>query len=87
MVVIMDKLNELKLNIRENDVPFFNDDELLYYLTKYKTVERASYECLIIKSEINSLNISGLSTQDNSLYFRRLAERFRPNNSGILGSE
>lgn len=84
----MDKLKELKMNIRENDVPYFDDEELEYYLSKNNNdVRKASYECLIIKAENTGLNVTGLTTKDTSSYFKMLALKFRPNNSGILAGD
>jgi hypothetical protein len=80
----MTPLEELKLIIREKDCPFFEDSELEYYLGKYGTVEKTAYYCLIMKAEDTTLSVSGLSCGDTSSYFRRLAQRYRPNNSGIL---
>lgn len=82
---MVDKVKELKLILRENDVPFFTDEELEYYLDRHKgSVSDAAYECLLLKSEDTSLNVSGLTLGDSSKYFRRLAARYRPNNSRIL---
>lgn len=81
----MSPLEELKIIIRESDVPFFEDEQLEYYLSKNEgSVEHAAYECLLIKAEDTTLSVSGLNTGDSSKYFRRLASRYRPNNSGIL---
>ena len=30
----MDALKELKMNVRENIIPYFSDEELVYYLEK-----------------------------------------------------
>lgn len=81
---IISSLDELKMILREKDCPFFEDEELRYYLDKYGTVEKAAYYCFIIKSEDTTLSVSGLDCADTSKYFRRLAQRYRPNNSGIL---
>lgn len=81
----MDKLKELKIILREEDIPFFKDEELEYYLGKNnQDVNKTAYECLIIKSEGSTLSISGLTLSDTSVYFRRLAQKYRPNNSGVL---
>lgn len=80
----MTPLDELKLILREEDIPFFTDEQLEYYLRKFGTVEATAYECLLIKAEDTTLSVSGLSTADSSKYFRRLASRYRPNNSGVL---
>lgn len=82
----MSDLEELKLILRENDIPFFEDSELEYYLGKYGSVNNAAYHCLLIKAENTALSVSGLNIADSSEYFRRLAGRYRPNNSGVLKS-
>lgn len=81
-------IQELKMILREPDIPFFSDEELEYHLEKNDgDVKRAAYYCLLIKSENTALNISGLATADSSSYFRRLAAQYRPTNSGILKKE
>lgn len=81
----MDKLKELKINIREKQTPYFDDEELQYYLDKNNgNVRKASYECLIIKAETTGLNVSGLTTKDSSSYFKMLASNFEDTNSGVL---
>jgi len=82
----MEKVEQLRIEIREEEVPYFTEQELDYYLSKNGgCVNNAAYECLIIKSENTGLRVSGLNTQDSSRYFLRLAQKFRPTNSGILG--
>ena len=81
----MTTLEELRVILREDDIPFFTDSQLEYYLNKNGgNVNLTAYECLGIKAEDTSLNISGLSTGDTSKYFKRMAQKYRPNNSGIL---
>lgn len=81
----MNAVDELKIILRENDCPFFTDEELEYYLQKNNNnVESTAYHCLIVKAEDTTLNISGMTASDTSKYFRRLAMRYRKNNSGIL---
>lgn len=80
-----DKIAELKLILRESDIPFFSDEELAYYLEKHDgNVSDTAYECLIIKSENTQLQVAGLNIQDSSTYFRRLADRYRPRYSRVL---
>jgi len=82
----MDNLERLKIILRENDCPFFEDEELAFYLDENGgDFEATAYQCLIIKSESTSLVLSGLEASDTSKYFRRLAQRYRKTNSGILG--
>ena len=81
----MNSLADLKIVLREEDIPFFSDAELEFYLRENKgDYSATAYQCLTIKAENTTLNISGLSTADTSAYFRRLASRYRPRNSGIL---
>lgn len=79
------KIEELKFNIRENDVPYFTDEELVMYLEMNDwDVKSASYNCLITKAETTGLNVSGLTTKDSSSYFKMLAAKYRKSNTGIL---
>ena len=81
----MSSLEELKIVLREDDVPFFTDKQLEFYLSENDGDYKATaYQCLLIKAEDTTLSISGLSAADSSKYFRRLAARYRPRNSGIL---
>lgn len=83
----MTTLDEMKLVLRESDIPFYTDEELQYYLDKHQgSFNDAVYECLIVKSENTALNLAGLTIQDSSEYFRRLADRYRPRHSGVLKS-
>lgn len=81
----MSSLEDLKIVLREDDVPFFTDKQLEFYLKENNYDYRATaYQCLLIKAENTTLSISGLSAGDSSKYFRRLAAKYRPNNSGVL---
>lgn len=81
----MSNLDDLRIVLREDDVPFFSRQELEFYLKENNGDYRATaYQCLLIKAENTTLSISGLSTGDSSTYFRRLAAKYRPNNSGVL---
>lgn len=81
----MDNLEKLKFNLREEQVPYFTNEELLYLLEKNKNnVDRASYEGLVMKAETTGLNVSGLTTKDSSSYFKMLASNFIRTNSGVL---
>jgi len=78
---------ELKIILRETACPFFTDEQLDYYLSKnVDDVNKTAYDCLIIKAEDTTVAISGLSVADTSKYFLRLAQKYRPNNGGILGA-
>ena len=81
----MQSIEDLKIVLRENDIPFFTDQELNFYLKENDgDYRRTAYQCLCVKAENTTLSISGLTTADTSAYFRRLASRYRPHNSGIL---
>lgn len=81
----MGELDKLKFILRESEMPMFSDEELQKYLDAAESFDIAAYELLLMKSENTGIQISGLSIQDTSSYFRRLAQMYRPNNSGVLG--
>lgn len=79
-------IDRMKKILREEDVQFFSDEDLQFYLDENSgDADAAIYQCLVVKAEDTSLSIGGMSLGDTSAYFRRLAARYRPNNSGILG--
>lgn len=81
----MSDIERIKKEIREAQCPFFEEDDFKYYLDKNNgNVNDTIYEMLIIKSEDSTITVSGLSTHDTSSYFKRLASRYKPFNSGIL---
>lgn len=81
----MSNLDDLRIVLREEDVPFFSFEELEFYLRENNGDYRATaYQCLLIKAENTTLSVSGLSAGDSSAYFRRLAAKYRPYNSGVL---
>lgn len=81
----MSNMEKLKVILRESDCPFFEDDELEFYLEDNGgDLNKTAYQCLIIKSENTTLTLSGLEAGDTARYFRRLAQRYRENNSRIL---
>lgn len=80
------ELMDLAVVLMEEEVPFFSTDSL-YSLWKrcngdFRT---AAYEGLIMKSMESQVAMSGLTLPDTSKYFLRLAQRYRPFNSGTLG--
>ena len=78
-------VERLKIILRENDCPLFTDEELNFYLDENNgDFNSTAYQCLIIKSENTTLNLSGFETGDTSKYFRRLAQKYRKNNSCVL---
>lgn len=81
----VETLDRLKFILRESEMPMFSDEELQSYLDSSESFDLAVYELLLLKSENTGLQISGLNIQDTSSYFRRLAQTYRPHNSGVLG--
>lgn len=81
-----DNLSSLKIILREEDIPFFSEAELIFYLQQNgNDLNKTAYNCLIIKSENSALPLPGLTLPDTSSYFRRMALRYRPRHTGILG--
>lgn len=81
----MTDIERMKRILRESDVPFFDDSDLSFYIEENGgDVDAAVYQCLLVKAEDTTLSISGISAADTSTYFRRLASKYRPSNSGTL---
>ena len=82
----MTDIEKIKVEIREEKCPYFEDSEIQYYLDKNKgDIEATIYELLIVKAEDSTISVSGLNTADTSSYFRKLASKHKTFNSGILG--
>lgn len=82
----MTDIQKIKIELREEQSPYFEDSEIQYYLEKNGgDVQATIYEMLLIKSEDSEISVSGLSTKDTSSYFKRLASKYKKFNSGILG--
>lgn len=81
----MTDIERVKREVREDQSPYFEEEDFEYYLDKNDgNVDATIYEMLIIKSEDSTISVSGLSTQDTSAYFKRLASRYKQFNSGNL---
>ena len=82
----MGEIQELKLILREETSPFFSDEEIAYYLQKNNyNIDATAYECLLLKSEDDSISLpGGLQLDNNSSYWLRLAKKYKPNGSKIL---
>lgn len=82
----IEKIKYVRKEIREAQAPYFDEEDFSHYLDKNNgNVNATIYEMLIIKSEDSTISVSGLTTQDTSNYFKRLASRYKQFNSGILG--
>lgn len=81
----MTDIERIKKEVREEQAPYFEDSDFEYYLEKNNgDVDATIYEMLILKSEDSTISVSGLTTQDTSSYFKRLASRYKQFNSGAL---
>ena len=81
----MTDIERVKKEVREDQAPFFEEEDFEYYLAKNKgDADATIYEMLILKSEDSTISVSGLNTTDTSSYFKRLASRFKSFNSGTL---
>lgn len=81
----MTDIERIKKEVREEQAPYFEESDFQYYLEKNNgNVDATIYEMLILKSEDSTISVSGLTTQDTSSYFKRLASRYRQFNSGAL---
>lgn len=81
----MTDIERIRKEVREEQAPYFEESDFQYYLEKNNgNVDATIHEMLIIKSEDSTISVSGLTTQDTSSYFKRLASRYRQFNSGAL---
>lgn len=81
----MADIDRIKMILRESDIPFFTDEQINFYLSENNgDVDATVYQCLLIKAENTTLSVSGISAADSSAYFRKLASKYRPNNSGVM---
>ena len=63
----MQTIEELRTILREDDVPFFTEEELELYLKENDGDYRATaYQCLLVKAENTTLSVSGMSIADSS---------------------
>ena len=80
-----EEMDWLRKILREEDYPLFSSEDLEFYFKENNgDLRKTARQCLLIKAEDSSISISGLSSADTSAYFRRLAQRYRGSNSGIL---
>ena len=81
----MEDFERLKFILRESEMPMFTDQQIQDYLQHCGSFDEAAYELLMMKSENTGIEIQGMTIQDTSSYFKRLALAYRPHNSGVLG--
>ena len=80
-----DLLAKLKTGLREAEIPFFTDEELLQIMERNNNdFDACMYDACIIKSENCSLSVSNLSLPDSSAYWLRMAMAYRPSATTIV---
>lgn len=78
-------IDKVRIEIREEALPYFTPEEIEYYFEKNSyDINQTAYELLIIKSEDTTISLGSLSANDTSSYFKRLASRLRKRNTGNL---
>lgn len=71
--------------LMEEQIPFFSVEDLAQILERnHDDLRTSAYEALVRKSMESQVAMSGLTLPDTSKYFLRLAQLYRPFNSGIL---
>ena len=80
-----DLLKKLKTGLREAEIPFFTDEELLQIIERNNNdFDACMYDACIIKSENCSLSVSNLSLPDSSAYWLRMAMAYRPSATTVV---
>lgn len=77
-------LTRLKMTLFEDSCPFFEEDEIRFLLSEADSFEEAAYKGLLIKASSGNFEIQGLSVEETSNMFLRLANEYRPSNSRLL---
>lgn len=76
---------KLKTGLREAEIPFFTDEELLQIMERNNNdFDACMYNACIIKSENCSISVSNLSLPDSSAYWLRMAMAYRPSATTIV---
>lgn len=78
-------LKTLKLNIREEQYPFFSDEELEKILADCGfDIADASYRALIMKAENDSMHLPDIDLESSRQYWLSLASLYRKNRTGFV---
>ena len=78
-------LEYIKRCIRENMVPYFDDEDIdFYYKKNGGDINDTIYELLIVKAEDSAVSLPGYYTGNTEDYFKNLASKYRRYNSGAL---
>lgn len=80
-----DLLKKLKTGLREAEIPFFSDEELLQIMERNNNdFDTCMYNACIIKAENCSVSVSNLSLPDSSAYWLRMAMAYRPSATTVV---
>ena len=80
-----DLMAKLKTGLREAEIPFFSDEELLQIMERNNNdFDACMYSACIIKSENCSISVSNLSLPDSSAYWLRMAMAYRPSATTVV---
>lgn len=80
-----DLLKKLKTGLREAEIPFFTDEELLQIMERNNNdFDACMYDACIIKSENCSISVSNMSLPDSSAYWLRMAMAYRPSATTVV---
>ena len=76
-------LKQLKANLREEQYPFFTDEELERIYSECDcNITDATYKALIIKAESDKLQLSDMTMESSRRYWLCLASLYRRNRTG-----
>lgn len=78
-------LKTLKANLREEQYPFFTEEELeKIYAECGCDMAEATYRALLIKAESDSLKLSDMTLESSRQYWLSLAALYRKNRTGTM---
>lgn len=73
------KLNQLKVNILEEQFPFFTDEQLISLLDSNGwDVGMASYKACQLKAQIDGIKLGPLTIESNDEFWLKLARMYQP---------
>jgi len=73
------QLKTLKVNILEDQYPFFTDDQLINMLEESKwDVNLASYKACQMKAQIDGLTLGPLQVASNDEFWLKMARMYQP---------
>lgn len=80
-----ERVERIRIIIREDTYPMFSDQEIQFYLDEFGgDDDRTIYELCCLKATSGQVSVGGLTLPSMDRDFMRIANQYRPNNSGIL---